>query len=105
VTLPSDIVVERQVATDHPAFTGHFPGAPVLPGACVLALVLQAAAEQPELNATLGTRIAVPQVKFLAPVGPGQHLVIHLRPAAGALGFDVRRGGTTIARGQLAPAG
>jgi 3-hydroxymyristoyl/3-hydroxydecanoyl-(acyl carrier protein) dehydratase len=97
-------MVERQVAADHPAFAGHFPDAPVLPGACVLALVLQAAAEHPALKIMFGARIAVPLVKFLAPVGPGQRLVIRFQPGAGALGFDVRRGETTIARGQLAGA-
>jgi 3-hydroxymyristoyl/3-hydroxydecanoyl-(acyl carrier protein) dehydratase len=100
----AEFVVERRIAPDHPAFAGHFPGAPVLPGACVLALVLQAADEQPLLKAALGARVVVPLVKFLAPVGPGQHLVIHLRPGADAVGFDVRCGQTTIARGQLASA-
>lgn len=101
---PPAIVVDCLVAADHPAFAGHFPEAPVLPGACVLAFVLRAAAEQSALVALLGTGMAVPQVKFLAPVGPGQRLAIHLQPGAGSVSFEVRNGETTIARGQLAPA-
>jgi 3-hydroxyacyl-[acyl-carrier-protein] dehydratase len=98
-----DLLIERTVARDHPAFAGHFPGAPVLPGACVLALVLQAAVGRPAL-ATPGGGIAVQQVKFLAPVGPGQTLAIELHDGAGGVAFHVRCGTTTVARGQLAPA-
>lgn len=99
----SNTVVERTIAADHPAFAGHFPGAPVLPGACVLALVLQAASEHAPSRSLLGERVAVPQVKFLAPLGPGQRIAIALRPGARGVDFDVRCGTVTIARGQLAP--
>ncbi|MFO1224767.1 MAG: 3-hydroxyacyl-ACP dehydratase [Burkholderiaceae bacterium] len=100
----ADITVERTIEPGHPAFAGHFPGAPVLPGACVLALVLQAAEQHASLREALGAHTAVPQVKFLAPVGPGSRLVIALRRGAAGVGFEVRSGETLIARGQLAPA-
>lgn len=93
-----DAVIERTIARDHPAFAGHFPGAPVLPGACVLALVLQAASTQTPMRGG----VLVQQVKFLAPVGPGQTLTIELQPGAGGVAFHVRCGTTTVARGQLA---
>jgi len=56
------------------AFDGHFPGAPVLPGACLLAIVLERIESVPALRAALGSPLLVQQVKFLAPVGPGQLL-------------------------------
>ena len=103
MTASPALLIERTVERDHPAFAGHFPGAPVWPGACVLALVLHEAAAHPAL-ATPGGGIVVQQVKFLALVGPGQTLAIELHDSPGGVAFHVRCGGTTVARGQLAPA-
>ena len=99
-SLPADapVEVERLIAAEHPAFAGHFPGAPVLPGAALLALVVQAAGDR-----LGGPALCVEQIKFLAGVTPGQRIVIRLRPQGDALDFDVRRGATTVARGRLAP--
>ena len=58
------------------AFDGHFPGSPVLPGAYLLAIVLHELEQQPALRARLGPTLQVQQVKFLAPVSPGQTLRI-----------------------------
>jgi len=93
-----------EIAADHPAFAGHFPGAPVLPGAFVLALVMQAASEHPALASRLGDTPQVQQVKFLAPVGPGQRLVVRLTGSITGIAFQVVCGAVTVARGQLAPA-
>ena len=104
MTEPHSILIERTVSRDHPAFAGHFPGAPVWPGACVLAQVLQAAVEEPACAMALAGGVVVQQVKFLAPVGPGQSLTIELQPSPTAVAFHVRCGPTTVARGQLASA-
>ncbi len=79
--------VQRRVPVprDHPAFEGHFPGAPVLPGVVLLAWVIDTA--QPW---AAGRKLAVPEVKFLHPVGPGSELLIELRAQGGGLVFDVR---------------
>jgi len=86
------------------AFDGHFPGAPVLPGAYLLAIVLQQIEQQPALRERLGATWQVQQVKFLAPVGPGQTLRIRLEARGDAIAFSVHHGSTPVARGQLAGA-
>ncbi len=85
------------VPRDHPAFAGHFPGAPVLPGVVLLAWVIDAA--QPW---AAGRRLAVPEVKFLHPVGPGSELLITLQVQRAGLAFEVRLGAVVAARGRLA---
>ncbi|HEX6019187.1 MAG TPA: MaoC/PaaZ C-terminal domain-containing protein [Burkholderiaceae bacterium] len=92
------------VAADLRAFDGHFPGAPVLPGAYLLAIVLQQIEQQPALRERLGAAWQVQQVKFLAPVGPGQTLRIRLEVRGNAIAFGVHHGSTLVARGQLAGA-
>jgi 3-hydroxymyristoyl/3-hydroxydecanoyl-(acyl carrier protein) dehydratase len=89
------------IAADHPAFAGHFPGSPMLPGVVLLDEALQAARRAGALPPG-AFRIA--SAKFLRPVRPGTTLVIHHRRAAGdAIEFDVACAGERVATGRLAP--
>ena len=99
--LLAPVEIEQAIDADLPAFDGHFPGAPVLPGAVLVALVLRAIAERPAWARKAGPQPCVQQVKFLAPVGPGQTLTIRLDDTARAIAFSVRRGNAVVARGQL----
>jgi len=99
--LLASLEIGQPIDADLPAFNGHFPGAPVLPGAMLLALVLRAVARQPAWARKVGTTPCVPQVKFLAAVGPGQMLHIRLDDSARAIAFNVRCGETVVARGQI----
>ncbi len=104
-TEPDPITTAFTIAVDHPAFAGHFPTQPVLPGVALLTLVLQALDTQPALRATVGATPGLEQVKFLAPVGPGAQLQVQLEPQRRGLGFEVLdSGGRCVARGKLVPA-
>ena len=92
---------EFAVPVDHPAFAGHFPGHPLLPGVVLLGWVMEALALQPALAQKLGAAPAIDQAKFLAPVGPGQRVRVKLADAGRGVAFEVTRGDTVVARGSL----
>jgi 3-hydroxymyristoyl/3-hydroxydecanoyl-(acyl carrier protein) dehydratase len=99
--LLAPVEIEQPIATDLASFDGHFPGAPVLPGAVLTALVLGAIARRAEWARRVGRTPTIQQVKFLAAVGPGQMLHIHLDETPSSIAFSVRRGATPVARGTL----
>lgn len=63
------------IPADHPAFAGHFPGQPILPGVLLLQRVMDLA--EAEIGRSLAT-CALRNVKFIAPVMPGDRLRIEL---------------------------
>lgn len=93
------------VPADHPAFAGHFPGQPVLPGVALLAFVMRALQRQPALQAQLGATPQIAQVKFISPVGPGSEVQVRLQAQGSGVAFEVLREGQAVAKGQLAPGG
>jgi 3-hydroxyacyl-[acyl-carrier-protein] dehydratase len=89
------------IAHDHPAFVGHFPGDPLLPGVALLAEVLEAVLDVPALATLIGTSPRVGAVKFLAPVRPGAVLTVLLETGPRGLRFEVREGERLAASGQF----
>lgn len=89
------------IAADHPAFAGHFPGQPLLPGVSLLAEVLEAALDVPEIAAQIGDSPRVGAVKFLAPVRPGAQLTIELDSGARGVRFEVKEDYRVAASGQF----
>jgi len=89
------------VPEDHPAFAGHFPGRPIVPGVVLLDQAILFAEQ------SLGSPIAHWQIgnaKFFSPVGPGETLFFNLQgKAGGSIAFMVRAGGRDIASGSLTP--
>jgi len=79
----------------HPAFAGHFPGAPMVPGALLLA----------EALAGLGVAVAgleIASAKFLRPVGPDSIVEARCDEAgAGALRLELRSEGRLVATALL----
>jgi len=97
------VQMAHEVPVDHLAFAGHFPGQPLLPGALVLAEVMEAIRRVPALAARLGEHPTLAAAKFLAPVRPGAVLSIELNPEAGAargVRFDVRCDGAVAVTGR-----
>jgi len=90
-----------EIAADHPAFEGHFPGQPLLPGVAILAEVLEAAHADTTLAACIGPAPLLGVAKFLAAVRPGATLAIDFRLGATALAWTVRNGEQVAASGQF----
>lgn len=80
--------IPLSIAADHPAYAGHFPGRPVLPGVVLLDAVLHA------LTVQLGRQAMPGQIKaakFLSPVRPGESLTLHYSAeSAGGFRFEIR---------------
>ena|ERR1700722_6402529 len=87
------------VPTQHPAFDGHFPGAPLLPGVVLLDEMLRAVESDGR-----GAGWSIATAKFLQPVRPGETLTFeHELLANGALRFAIRSAGRPVATGTLVP--
>ena len=90
-----------EVAKDHPAFPGHFPRFPVLPGAVLLDEVLQVIESQRGIN-LMEWRIT--SVKFLRLVRPGDELHLeHEVSRGGSIRFTLRAANRKVASGSLSP--
>lgn len=89
------------VPLDHPAFAGHFPGTPILPGVVLLDMALQIIADTGGIALDL---CEISSVKFLSPAGPGDELVIqHSVSSSGTIRFDIVAGMRKIASGSIVP--
>ena len=89
------------VPADHPAFPGHFPGRPIVPGVVLLDQAIrfaEAMLGRPGLHWQVGN------AKFFSPVGPEEVLTFSLlQKPSGAVAFTVRGNGRDVAAGSLTP--
>ena len=87
------------IAADHPAFAGHFPGMPIVPGVVLLDEALHAL--QSVLGVPFGT-CELQSVKFRRVLRPGEPLELrHETAAAGAVRFSLWSTGQIVAEGSV----
>jgi len=87
------------VPVDHPAFAGHFPGSPILPGVVLLDWALQAICDG---TGVVMQNCTINSVKFLSPAQAGDALTIaHSRQDNGAIRFDISTAAHKIASGSV----
>ncbi len=87
------------IAADHPAYAGHFPGMPILPGAALLDEALLLIAQHRSLDLRVWR---LTSAKFLHPVQPGDRLILeHIAPDASSVRFSVRNAHRSVASGML----
>jgi 3-hydroxyacyl-[acyl-carrier-protein] dehydratase len=101
------------IPAQHPAFSGHFPGAPLLPGVVLLdemLRVVQGAGDgrlpaRGDDGDAAAPEWTVATAKFLQPVRPGDTLSFeHEAPGVnGAVRFTIRSAGRAVASGTLIP--
>ena len=90
---------EIMVSADHPALSGHFPGNPIVPGVVLLDSALE------EIRSRLPCLLrAIPNVKFLQAVLPGERIELRVDLATEATGalrarFRARRDLTAVFEG------
>ena len=95
------IITPLPIPADHPAYPGHFPGQPVLPGVVLLDATLQALerAGRTEVGAW-----EINSAKFQSAVRPGEQLTLqHERLPNGSIRFAIRTADRAVASGTLVP--
>jgi len=90
---------ELYIAADHPAYAGHFPGFPLLPGALLLDEALREIARARGIDLT---EWRVASAKFLRIVRPGTALTVsHTAAGSPTIRFAILSGSATVASGTL----
>lgn len=96
-----------KIPAQHPAFFGHFPDNPLLPGVVVLDKLIQQL--QAHYSATAGSaygcysRFCLESVKFLHSVGPDDEISFHWEEQGAKLRFHIYCQTIRVAQGTLTP--
>jgi len=89
-------VVPLPFAADHPAFPGHFPGHPIVPGVLLLDWA------QTAIVAQLGHDLqALAEAKFHSPATPSDLLELDFEIGISAVRFEIRSAARKIASGRF----
>jgi 3-hydroxymyristoyl/3-hydroxydecanoyl-(acyl carrier protein) dehydratase len=90
---------DLHIAADHPAYAGHFPGFPLLPGALLLDEALREIARVRGIDLT---EWRVASAKFLRIVRPGTALTLsHAAAGSPTIRFAILAGSVTVVSGSL----
>jgi 3-hydroxymyristoyl/3-hydroxydecanoyl-(acyl carrier protein) dehydratase len=83
-------------AADHPAFLGHFPGRPIVPG------VLLVDGAQRAIEASTGLPLTgLATAKFLSPAAPDEELTLEFEVGEAAVRFEIRCATRRVASGRF----
>jgi len=89
------------IPANHPAFAGHFPGTPIVPGVVLLDEVMHAIMTD---TGSAASAWQISAVKFLSPLKPTETVIIeHEQLANGSIKFEVLANDRQIVTGSLAP--
>ena len=95
------IITALPVAADHPAYVGHFPGTPLLPGVVLLDATLDALEKAGKGPAAYWE---VRSAKFQSAVRPGETLTLHHESLPnGSIRFAIRTTDRAVANGLIVP--
>jgi 3-hydroxymyristoyl/3-hydroxydecanoyl-(acyl carrier protein) dehydratase len=91
--------VNLEISPQHPAFAGHFPGSPIVPGALLLDEAVRVLSDAADAGAM---HCEIAATKFLSVVRPGEALTVeHERCDDGWIRFVIRTPDRTVASGRL----
>ncbi len=85
----------KEIRDDHPAFPGHFPDNPILPGAVLAEMVVECATE-----AGL-TVVSIEAIKFGRPINRGGNLAIRFQHVGASVQFVCTMATEAVAKGKL----
>ena len=92
-------VTDILIPPDHPAFAGHFPGAPIVPGVVLLDEALHAIAT---LRGLALEHCTLRAVKFKSVVRPGEPVTLVFESTGpGCVRFELNSEGRSVASGTL----
>lgn len=91
--------LQVEVPADCAFIDGHFPGAPIVPGAALLQLVLRHA--WPPTDGPVRIR----RLRFSRPVRPGARLALVVERQEGMVRFALQDGSEPVMQGTLSPKG
>jgi 3-hydroxyacyl-[acyl-carrier-protein] dehydratase len=96
------IITALPIAADHPAYAGHFPGTPVLPGVVLLDATIDALEKAGKGPPGYWE---VSNAKFQSAVRPGEALTLHHETLPnGSIRFAIRTCDRAVASGLIIPA-
>ena len=95
------IITALPIAADHPAYRGHFPGTPLLPGVVLLDATIDALEKAGKGPAGYWE---VSSAKFQSAVRPGESLTLHHETLPnGSIRFAIRAADRAVANGLIVP--
>lgn len=95
----AQLVTQLHIASDHPAFAGHFPGLPIVPGVVLLDEALHAMGDA--IGVDLST-CQISSVKFLSPVRPGEPVSVSYEISGNrSIRFDIVSDERRVATGSI----